>query len=81
MTDEICRVSQHSQASATLVYQTSQTMAKGYRDAVNQFSTDAEREIAEKCAAAASNTGFFILEAMGYSTKEMQALAMNGGRS
>lgn len=56
------------------IMETSQACCEGYRRNISQFNTAAENEAAEKCAIAASNTGWFILDAMGFSNEEKQAL-------
>lgn len=57
------------------VMETSQGMASGYVRSISQFQTDAENEANRKCAVAASNTGWFILKSLGFSTEEIEALA------
>lgn len=52
----------------------SQGCADGYRRNISQFNTAHENETAERCACAASNTGYFLLEAFGFSKDERQAL-------
>lgn len=37
-----------------------------------KFSTDEERKIGSACATAAANTGVSILEALGFSKREIQ---------
>lgn len=56
------------------VVETSQACSDGYRRAITSFSTDAEKDVNEKCAIAASNTGWFILDALGFSDDEKRAL-------
>lgn len=49
------------------VMEVSQICSEGYTNAISeQFQTEAEREANRKCAIAASNTGIFILEALGF---------------
>jgi hypothetical protein len=55
--------------------ETSQQCSEGYKRAITSFSTEAERDANEKCANAASNTGYFILQALGFSKDEIRALA------
>lgn len=57
------------------VMETSQGVCDGYKRTITSFSTDAERDTNEKCAAAASNTGYFILQALGFTKDEIRALA------
>lgn len=57
------------------VYETAQASAAGYRQNISQFNTAHENEVAERCACAASNTGYFILSALGLSTDEIKALS------
>lgn len=52
----------------------SKSIRDGYTRNVSQFNTAHENEIAERCATAASNTGYFILQALGYSNDEIRAL-------
>lgn len=57
------------------VMEVSQLCADGYTRAISeQFQTEAEREANRKCAIAASNTGHFILEALGFSKEEIRLL-------
>lgn len=57
------------------IMETSQVLSEGYTSAISEhFSTEAEREASSKCAIAASNTGYFILQALGFSTEEIRAL-------
>lgn len=57
------------------VMETSQAVSEGYKRNVTSASTDAEKEENEKCAIAASNTGWFILDALGFSNDEKKALS------
>jgi hypothetical protein len=47
----------------------------GYRDNIRPSKSDQDNEIAKQCAIAASNTGYFILKALGYTSEEIRALA------
>lgn len=57
------------------IMETSQTMASGYERAISEFQADTDNDANRKCAVAASNTGWFILQALGFSTEEIKALA------
>ena len=56
------------------VLEVSAQMADGYRRNITSFSTDAEKDASEKCATAASNTGYFICAALGLSHEEIVAM-------
>lgn len=45
--------------------------AESYRRAISNFSSEEQKDRAEKCARAASNTGWFILKELGYSDDEI----------
>jgi hypothetical protein len=51
------------------VMEAAQACAEGYTRGVNE-----DQDVNKKCAIAASNTGWFILEALGFSNKEKRAL-------
>jgi hypothetical protein len=55
------------------IVEVSQNHADGYRRAIGQYRTEQENDVSEKCACAASNTGFFLLQALGYSNEEIKA--------
>lgn len=55
--------------------ETSQACSEGYKRGITSFSTEAERDANAKCSIAASNTGWFILQSLGFSTDEIRALA------
>lgn len=57
------------------VMEISQACSEGYKRAITSFSTDAEKDAGEKCSIAASNTGWFILDSLGFSNEEKRALA------
>lgn len=57
------------------VMETSQACSEGYKRGITSFSTEAERDANAKCSIAASNTGWFILQSLGFSTDEIRALA------
>lgn len=58
------------------VMETSQAVAEGYTRAISeQFQTEPEQDANRKCSIAASNTGYFILQALGFTKPEIQALA------
>ena len=56
------------------IVETSRDHAAGYTRNISQFNTAHENETAERCAGAASNTGWFLLKALGYSEEEMKSL-------
>lgn len=72
-------VSQNREALAIKIVEVSKSMADGYRRNISQFSTVAENDVSEKCACAASNTGFFILQALGFSNDDIKRFAGNHG--
>lgn len=49
--------------------------AAGYRRGKSQFNTAGENEVLERCACAASNSAFFVLSALGYSTDDINRFA------
>jgi hypothetical protein len=50
-------------------------MSDRYFDAIStQFQTEAEQEANRKCSIAAFNTGWFILQALGFTDGEARAL-------
>ena len=51
-----------------------QAHAEGYRRAISQFNTARENGESERCAIAASNTGWFILQALGFSSDYIKRL-------
>ena len=53
------------------IFEVSQACSDGYRRGITSLSTDAEKDMNEKCACAASNTGFFLLQALGYTKEDM----------
>lgn len=59
---------------ARKIVEVSESCREGYRRNISQFNTAHENETAERCACAASNTGWFLLKALGYSDEEMKAL-------
>lgn len=56
------------------IVETSRACADGYKRNISQHNTDHENDVAEKCSIAASNTGWFLLKALGYSDDEMKVL-------
>ena len=56
------------------VVEASQACADGYRRNISQFNTAAENDTEEKCSIAASNTGWFILQALGLTNEEKREL-------
>jgi hypothetical protein len=60
------------------IVEVSRDHAAGYKRNISQFNTAHENDAAEKCAIAASNTGWFLLKALGYSDEEMKALIAPG---
>lgn len=61
-----------------IAFETSQTMAQGYRDALTSFSDQTARDKAEAAATAAHNTGVFILQALGLTMEEIRNLTNRG---
>jgi hypothetical protein len=59
---------------ARKIVEVSRDHADGYRRNISQFNTAHENEVAERCATAASNTGWFLLKALGYSDDEIKVL-------
>jgi replicative DNA helicase len=58
------------------VMEVSQICSEGYTNAISQqFQTEAEQEANRKCAIAASNTGYFILQSLGFDKDEIASLA------
>jgi len=57
---------------AKRVLKTTQTLAQGYRDAINQWSTQEKRATAKASANAAHNAGVFILMDLGFSMGEIK---------
>jgi Holliday junction resolvasome RuvABC DNA-binding subunit len=57
---------------ARKIAEVSRDHANGYRRSVTSFSTEAERDVNEKCAAAASNTGWWLMTSLGYSSEEIR---------
>jgi hypothetical protein len=53
------------------IYEVARDVAEGYNRNVSQHNTVPENDTAEKCAVAASNTGFFILTALGYTKTDL----------
>lgn len=53
----------------------------GYRRNINQFNTSNENVVAERCAIAAANTGWFILRALEFSDEEIKAFRDEGASS
>lgn len=56
------------------VMETSQACSEGYTRAISNFQSAAENEASSKCAIAASNTGYFILQSLGFSNEEIRVL-------
>lgn len=56
------------------VMEVSQVMADGYTRAISDLQSQAEQEANSKCAIAASNTGYFILQRLGFSIDEIRIL-------
>lgn len=58
------------------IMEVSQMCSEGYTNAISeQFQTPAEQEANRKCAIAASNTGVFILGALGFDSDEIRTIA------
>lgn len=58
------------------IMEVSQVCSEGYTNAISeQFQTPAEQDANRKCANAASNTGYFILQALGFDKDEIRTLA------
>jgi hypothetical protein len=57
---------------ARKIIETSDDCRQSYMRNVSQFNTAHENEMAERCANAASNTGYHLLRALGYSDDEMK---------
>lgn len=58
------------------IMEVSQICSEGYINAISEhFMTPAEQAANAKCAVAASNTGYFILEALGFDKDEIQSIA------
>ncbi len=55
-----------------LIVQVSRDHAEGYRRSITQWDDKARRTAAENCANAASNTGWFILKALGFSDDKIR---------
>lgn len=53
------------------IYEVARNHADAYERALTSFSTEQEKDVAKKCACAASNTGYFLLQALGYEKSEM----------
>jgi hypothetical protein len=47
---------------------------KSFQPSPNEFATKEDRAIAEKCATAASNTGWQILRSFGYSHEQIMEM-------
>jgi hypothetical protein len=60
---------------ARIALDTAQAAADGYKRNISQFNTEHENDVAEKCAIAASNTGYFILISLGFTPREIIAMA------
>lgn len=60
---------------ARKIAEVSRDHANGYMRALTSFSTEAERDVAAKCAVAASNTGYFLMQSLGYSNEEIRQAA------
>lgn len=56
------------------ILETAQSCAEGYRRSMSQFNTASENSESEKCAIAAANTGWFILESLGFSADYIKRL-------
>jgi hypothetical protein len=57
------------------VMEVSQACSEGYTRAISeQFQSPAEQDANRKCAIAASNTGYFILQALGFTKDEINIL-------
>lgn len=63
---------------ARKVYETSQVVAEGYRRNISDLNTPEENRAAEQCSIAASNTGYFILTALGFSSDEIKGMRVPG---
>lgn len=61
-------------AIAQKILETAISVSDGYRRNISTWNTDAENDTSEKCARAASNTGFFILESLGYSSEQIREM-------
>lgn len=60
------------------IYEVARSCADGYRRNISQHNTEAENDAAEKCACAASNTGYFLLQALGYYKTDMDRFRQRG---
>lgn len=60
--------------AARMILSVSQACADGYKRNISQSNTEHENDVAEKCAIAASNTGRFLLQALGYSSEEIKSI-------
>ncbi len=63
---------QNREALGLKIAEVAQSHAEAYRRNIAQDKTSSENETSEKCACAASNTGFFMLSALGYSTDDIK---------
>lgn len=54
------------------IAETAQSHAEAYRRNISQDKDASENETSEQCACAASNTGVFVLSALGYSTDDIK---------
>lgn len=62
------------------VLETSRVIAQGYRDPLPPVAADFDPVKAEACAIAANNTGYFILQTLGFSHDEIRALTADQGQ-
>lgn len=76
--DKISETPMEREEVARMVLTVAQQCAAGYRRNATSFDPPEAHDVAEKCAIAASNTGYFILIAMGFLPKEILQLK-NGG--
>lgn len=65
-------------ALARKIIEVSSSCRDGYKRNVNRFNTVHENETAERCAIAASNTGYFLLLALDYSNEEIKSYTRGG---
>jgi hypothetical protein len=60
---------------AKFALEVSTNVAAGYRRNISQFNLAHENDAAEKCATAASNTGYWMLIHLGFMPREIIAMA------
>jgi hypothetical protein len=62
------------------IVQVASDHAAGYERNISDSNTERENDTAKKCAIAASNTGYFLLKALGYSEEEIKSFRLSDGR-